>query len=193
MMYTRITLAGINTDVDPIEINGGAGSNYQAVNNMIAKPGKMARASGWQWQWYIDNTPGSEQGSLFAPYYLSYSPQLGLNYWVYAGADGLASIDEGWGHNDITPIAGIVTAGEDSWTGGNLNGIAIFNSPENDALYWYSGLGTAAVLPGLRPGTRYNVMRPHKYHIIGLGRRRKSGNPSFPRPADAGCHGCVVF
>jgi hypothetical protein len=127
----------------------------------------MQRALGWQWQWsYGDPLQGAEQ----PPLYLSYSPQLSAIYWVYCGATGMYTIDEGWNHADITPAGGISTVKPNDWSGGNLNGIAVFNNPSNDATHWFLGIGaTALTLPGLRAGTRYAIMRPFKYHLIGMG------------------------
>lgn len=169
MIYVRQNIYGLNTDVDPIEINQGDIKSWTSTVNMTPRNGRMERALGYQWQWSIDTTPGAEVGALTAPYYLDYSPQLSTSYWVYAGSDAVVVVDDAWGHTDITPIGGLVEVEPGEWSGGNLNGIAILSSPNNNPIYWSSGEVQAQVLPGLRAGTRYNILRPFKYHLIGMG------------------------
>ena len=157
MMYTRVSMMGVNLDIDPIDIPP---DTWTEAANMVAEPGRMRRAAGYE---QVFPTP------LFPPYHLLYSPQLGESYWLYSGTSAIATINAAGAHTDITPAELVNAVDEDSWSGGNLNGIAILNAPANQAFHWYNGLGIAQVLPGLRPNTQYNVMRPFKYHLIGLG------------------------
>lgn len=157
MMYKRFSPIGLNLDVDPVELPD---DYYSGVTNMVPRNGKMMRARGYE-QIYGD--------LLFAPYYLLYSPQLGEVFWLYAGLSNIAVIASNGTHSDITPAAMTQVNGY-LWTGGNINGIAVVNSPENPPYYWFNGEAAAAVLPGMRDAsTRYNVVRPYKYHLVGLG------------------------
>ena len=160
--YIRYNMLGISVDLDPVDLPDDLWSNS---NNMVAQPGQMQRALG-----YIETLPTP----LFPPYYIQFSPQLGVPTWVYCGSDNIAQISAAGVHTDITP-AGMQTAEENSWTGGNLNGIAIVNSFENPAYSWKSGQATATELPGLRDSTRYRIMRPFKYHLIGMNLTRPGG------------------
>lgn len=163
-MYTRLNPMGVNFDVDAIEVNGAA---YQGVTNMVPRIGKMVRAKGYSEIW---PTP------LYPPYYLQYTPQLSNPFWIYCGTSGIATIDATGAHVDRTPAELTEPVGPNEWTGGNLNGIAVINAQENDPFYWFDGQATAEVLPGLRPNTRYRVMRPFKYHLIGLNYTDGVGN-----------------
>lgn len=156
MQYIRVSMLGVNIDVDPIDLPP---DTWTELSSMVARPSGMHRARGYT-PYY--GTP------LFPPYHVMYSPQLGEPTWIYCGLTQVARIDPAGLHLDITP-AGMEEVGENDWTGGNLNGIAVINTIENPAYYWYSGQGQAAELPGLRPNTNYYVMRPFKYHLIGLG------------------------
>ena len=157
MQMLRVAPMGLNTDIDPIEL---AGTAYQDAESMVAKPGKMARSRGYVEVW---PTP------LFDPYWLLYTPQLGAQYWIYCGTDNVATVDTSGIHTDITAPPFVNSATKGGWTGGNLNGIPCFNNNENQPMYWASGNATVTVLPGLRPDITYNVLRPFKYHLIGLG------------------------
>lgn len=154
-MYQRFILNGLNIDVDPVDL---APEQYNNTNNMVPRVGSMARAGGYE---EVYPTP------LFPPYWMLSSPQLGVPWWVYAGLDNIAQVSGTGVHVDITP-AGMQTTTENAWTGGNLNGIAIMNTPQNPGYYWFNGQGSATELPGLRTGTTYGVMRPFKYHLIGM-------------------------
>jgi len=157
-LYKRYSPIGVNLDVDPIELGDDV---WTEAGNMVPVPGKMNRAKGYS---EIYETP------LFPPTFLMGTPQLGVPYWLYAGADNVAVIDESLQHIDITPASLTSSVSENSWSGGNLNGLAVINAVENEPYYWFNGIGaTAVALPGQRAGTRYNVMRPFKYHLIGLG------------------------
>lgn len=158
MMYTRVNMLGVNLDIDPIDLPPEV---WTETANMVARPGAMHRARGYQ---EVFATP------LFAPYYLQYSPQLGEPHWIYAGTNNIGHINEAGAHADITPASLTVPVDENGWTGGNLNGLAVINALENEPYYWFEGIGaTALALPGQRANTRYRVMRPFKYHLIGLG------------------------
>lgn len=158
MMYTRINMLGVNLDIDPVDLPP---SVWTESSNMIAKPGAMHRARGWV---EVFEYP---EGN---PVYLLYSPQLGEPYWVYCGLAKIWSLSPIGDHADITP-ASLSSNVTDGWSGGNLNGLAVLNSLENSPCYWYAGVpGNIALdLPGQRDGTRYRVMRPFKYHLIGMG------------------------
>ena len=155
-MY-RFRANGVNLDLEPVDLPPDV---WTAASNMVPRPKGMIRAQGYS---EVFATP------LFAPYFVMYTPQLGEPYWLYAGLDNVAIITPFGVHTDVTP-AGMQTVTNDEWTGGNLNGIAVINAFTNPAYYWFNGIGaTALELPGLRPNARYKVMRPFKYHLIGLG------------------------
>lgn len=156
-IYTRTTPIGVNLDQDPVELNGSA---YQVLENMVPRVGKMARARGYEEIW----TP-----PLFPPQYLLFTPQLGAQVWLYAGTSNIATVDALGQHTDRTPLVFPNPVAANGWTGGNLNGIAVVNALENEPHYWFQGQALATILPGLRPLHRYQIMRPFKYHLIGLG------------------------
>lgn len=155
-MYTRLTMLGINLDVTPADLPPDV---WSELGNMIPKPGGMHRARGYAQKF---GTP------LFAPEWLLYTPQLGEMTWLYAGTSKVAVIDQAGLHTDVTP-SGIQSVENNGWTGGNLNGIACINAVENPPYYWFKGMAAALPLPGQRPNTRYRVLRPFKYHLVGLG------------------------
>jgi len=156
--HAKLRMNGINRDINPVDLPPTV---WTEAGNMVSRPKGMERAAGYA---EIFPTP------LFAPYFLLYTPQLGTSYWLYAGTNNIAVIDDLAVHTDVTPAELNNTVQTEGWTGGNLNGIAVINSIENDPFYWFQGIGaTAEVLPGLRPDTRYRVMRPFKYHLVGLG------------------------
>ena len=157
MLYMRFTALGVNLDVDPIDLPD---SVWTEALNMVAKPGRMQRALGHREIWA---TP------LYPPIYVQYTLQLDGHYWVYAGTSGLATVNESGTHADITPASFTNPVDPNGWSGGNLNGIAVVNSLENEPYYWHSAITDAVALPGQRASTKYRVMRPFKYHLIALG------------------------
>ena len=167
MMYKRYTPLGINVDVDPVEVGDNVWTDSL---NMVPRVGKMERALGYQ---EVFPTP------LFPPYFLMSTPQLGAPHWIYAGASQIGVINSTGAHTEVTPAGGLpVPVAENGWSGCNLNGVAVVNSLENGPYYWFDGIagGLATELPGQRAGTRYNVMRSFKYHLIGLGVSDGSGD-----------------
>ena len=162
--YTRITPLGVNLDIDPIEAGDGV---WNESLNMIPIPGGMVRAKGYQ---EIFATP------LFDPIYLQYTAQLGQPFWAYCGTDNIGVIDDAGSHSDITPASFLSSVGVNDWSGGNLNGLCVLNAVQNEPVYWFDGQALALVLPGQRPNTRYRVMRPFKYHLIGLGYTDPAGD-----------------
>lgn len=164
-MMKRYTVLGVNLDVDPVEVP----DNYWTeTSNMVPVVGKMTRARGYS---EIYATP------LFGPTFVMFTPQLGDPFWLYANANNVAVIDPSQLHTDITPASLTSPVAENGWSGGNLNGLAVINSVENEPYYWFNGIGTEALpLPGQRASTRYYVMRPFKYHLIGLGVTDPSGD-----------------
>jgi len=159
MKYTtaRFRLNGVNSDIDPIDVPADM---WSAVRNMLSYPRGMRRASGYE---AVFGDP------LFPPLFVMFTPQLTEPFWIYAGQDGIATIDANAVHTDVTPASLASPVGRDEWTGGNLNGIAVLNSIQNEPYYWFDGMALALPLPGQRPGTRYRAMRPYKYHLIGMG------------------------
>jgi hypothetical protein len=154
----RYTINGVNLDVDPIEVPD---NYYTEAANMVPRVGKMNRAKG-----YAPIYPGA----LFGATYLLYTPQLGDPFWLYANNLNVAIINAANQHVDVTPASLTEAVSENGWSGGNLNGLAVINSVRNEPYYWFNGIGTEALpLPGQRTSTRYYVMRPFKYHLIGLG------------------------
>ena len=163
-LYTRISPIGVNLDVDPIEAGDEV---WNESLNMIPVPGAMVRAKGYT---EIFATP------LFDPLYLQYTPQLGDPHWAYCGADNIGVIDETGAHLDITPASLTSTVQENGWSGGNLNGLCVLNAVENEPYYWFNGQPLALALPGQRASTRYRVMRPFKYHLVGMGYTDAAGD-----------------
>lgn len=159
MQIARLTLNGINLDIDPVDLPPDVWSGSE---NMGPRPNGMERAPG-----YVE----VYEPPLFAPYFLLYSPQITVPHWIYAGLNNVAVIDEAGAHTDITPTPAPQPIAANGWTGGNLNGIACINSIANPPYFWHDGLGGAAqALPGQRSAsTRYRILRPFKYHLIGLG------------------------
>jgi hypothetical protein len=158
MLYKRYSPLGVNLDIDPIRLDD---THWTEAGNMVPRPGAMERARGYS---EIYASPA------FPPTFLLATPQLGVPYWLYAGTNKIGIINNSNNHIDVTPAELTSAVAENSWSGGNLNGIAVINAVENPAFYWFNGVGdTAKVLPGLRTNTRYSVMRPFKYHLIGLG------------------------
>lgn len=157
MQYKRFSPLGVNIDIDPLQLPD---SSWTEAQNMVAQPGGMRRALGHQEIW-----PTPLQG----PQYLLYSPQLANDVWIYCGATRIGTVDRNGTHAEITPVGGLQTVPANGWSGGNLSGLAVLNSFENEPLYWFEGQVNALPLPGQRPTTRYKIMRPFKYHLIGLG------------------------
>jgi hypothetical protein len=158
MPIQRFQPLGVILDIDPVNVP----DNYWTETaNLVPRPGRMERARGYQ---EIYPTP------LFAPYFVMASPQLGIPWWIYAGFNNVATIDQLGSHSDVTPDVLISPVAENGWSGGNLNGLAVLNAVENEPVYWFDGIGAKCLpLPGQRASTRYRVMRPFKYHLIGLG------------------------
>ncbi len=164
-MYQRLSLQGVSVDIDPAQLEPTV---WTGAENMLAKPGRMERATGWEEIW---PTP------VFAPFWLLYTPQLQAQYWLYAGEASLGVVDEGGNHADITPASLTDAVDRGEWSGGNLSGISVVNSPENEPYYWFEGQPVALPLPGQRSSqTRYQVIRPFQYHLIGMGVESEAGS-----------------
>ena len=131
-MYVRLSMLGVNLDIDPVDLPP---SVWGEADNMVATPGAMVRARGYQ---EVFPTP------LFDPKFLLHSPQLTEPYWVYGGTQALAVINPFGVHSDITPATLTTPIDQNGWTGGNLNGIAVVNSLENGPYYWFNGVGAEA-------------------------------------------------
>ena len=162
--FYQIKPIGVNIDIAPIEAGD---SVWSEALNMVPKPGAMVRARGYE---AIYGSP------LFPPIYLQYSPQLGVQTWMYCGSSNIGSIDQSGVHRDLTPDSLSSPVAENGWTGGNLNGLAVLNAVENEPYYWFAGQSQAQPLPGQRPNTRYRIMRPFKYHLVGLGYTDSNGD-----------------
>jgi hypothetical protein len=97
-----------------------------------------------------------------------YSPQNGGLYWVYGDSASIWTVDTGGSHVDRTNAGGWSV--DASWySGGNLNGVAVVNAKGGVPQYWVEANPTFQDLPGLRANTLYDVVRPFKYHLVGLG------------------------
>ena len=166
MLVKRFIPIGVNRDIDEIDLPDNV---YSEIVNMVPRTYGMERALG-----YAETFPTP----LFSPYFIMSTPQLGEPWWIYAGSTGLAVINSTGTHTDITPPELTVPTTENEWNGGNLNGVAVVNSIRNGPFYWYNGIvgGIAEPLPGQRPSTRYRIVRPFKYHLIGLGTSEVEGD-----------------
>jgi hypothetical protein len=165
MPIKRFAPIGVTLDVDPINVSDEV---WTESLNMVPRPGAMNRAKGY--------APALGD-PIFPPTFVMSAPQLGEPWWVYGGESGLASINTAFVHTDITPASLTAPVPENGWTGGNLNGIACLNNFDNGPYYWFNGIvgGIALDMPGQRANTRYQVMRPFKYHLFGLGVSDGSG------------------
>ena len=160
MLYKRYSPLGLVTDVDPLELPYNF---WTDTANLVPRVGGMQRALG-----YVEVFPTP----LFPPYFVMSTPQQGAPAWIYAGTSRIGVVNSTGAHSDVTPGTDLpLPVAENGWSGGNLNGIAVINSIENGPYYWFEGIagGEAAALPGMRAGTGYNLMRPFKYHLVGLG------------------------
>ena len=153
----RFKLLGVNLDIDPLDLPD---SVWTEAANMVAQPGRMKRALGHREVW---------ASPLYPPTWLLYTPQVTNRYWMIGHPQNLTVVNDLGQHSDITPASLTQVVPANGWSGGNLNGLAVANSLENAPVYWYEGQPTAIDLPGMRTDTRYKIMRPFKYHLIGLG------------------------
>lgn len=167
-MLKRFTPLGVNLDVDAVDLPDGI---YTETANMVPRVGGMERALGYQ-----ETLPTP----LFPPYFIMSTPQLGAPWWIYAGSLNIGVISSTGTHTDVTPPELTIPTDENEWNGGNLNGIAVLNSIKNGPFYWYDGIvgALAEPLPGMRTSTAYRIVRPFKYHLIGLGVSEPAGD--FP-------------
>jgi hypothetical protein len=162
-MYARVSMLGVNVDIDPADLPPSVWSD---VTNMVPKSLGMTRARGYE---AFYGTP------LAPPFFVLYTPQAEEVTWLYAGSITLTTINQTGVHTDRTPAGMVATAGG-NWTGGNLNGIAVVNAPQNPPYYWRAGMALALPLPGLRSNTQYRALRPFKYHLVGMGVVGTGGN-----------------
>lgn len=157
MEKLNITPLGLVKDIDAISVNGVA---WSGLVNMVTDVEGVRRVEGMG-----EVFPGA----VTPPYYVQYTQQLAGDYWLYAGAVIMGVVDNAGNHADITPDGwGPVQRGD--FTGGNLNGLAVINGIPNQPHYWYEGEPKAILCPGLRAtNPRYRIVRPFKYHLVGLG------------------------
>jgi len=99
-----------------------------------------------------------------APDYLQYYQAPSANFWLYAGAGKIYSIDSALTHSDISG-ATYSTSGD--WQGTFLNGVAVFNNGVDNPLQW-GGSGNFATLSNWDTNNKCKVMRSFKEYLFAL-------------------------
>ena len=153
----RLAPSGIVYDIPP---DGLEPNIFTSGSNVVFRDGLPVRVGG---QKAVYGTP------LFSPEYLLNLRTSLVNYWIYPSKANI-SVCDGVSHDDISPTPALTsTQSLNEWTGGILNGIAVFNNPHSNPVYWEGNPSVAAkYLPGWAAGTKAKVLRPFKYHLFAM-------------------------
>ena len=158
-IFQEIRASGIISDISPAEVPP---DKYTAGNNIQFRQGFAERANGTEL--IFDPT-------LFAPLYTFNVPQATNNFWLYAGDDSIAVVDQGNNHSDITPPAPPLgmAAKKNGYTGGLLNGLAFVNFQQDPPAFWDGNpLNPMQPFPDWAVGESAKSIRPYKFGLIAL-------------------------
>ena len=107
--------------------------------------------------------------TLFSPLWVLNSAERasGDPAWIYTANDGFAVVVGGT-HNDITPLGGIVATNQrNAFTGGELNGVPVWNQPAEFPYFWDGVVANpAAPIPGWPVNQLAGFLRPYKFHLV---------------------------
>ena len=128
-----------------------------------------------------------------APDHLLYAPFQGTAYWLMMSNSGDVFSTDGTTHTDIGPTPAIPAGDDNSWTSGELNGLAVFNNAEIAPHYWPGSPQEAALpLPDFPESTTCYSIRPYKFHLIAMQINGPQGlDPSLLLWSDAAAPGQV--
>tara|TARA_R110002020_G_scaffold120196_2_gene274025 strand:+ start:1160 stop:2701 length:1542 start_codon:yes stop_codon:yes gene_type:complete len=147
----------INVDKPPAEV---AENEYTSGQNIQFRNGYGRKSLGWEQIW--PDVPAD-------PQYLINAETGITNYWVACCDTGIYYTDTNtW--FDITPSNWVAPEKSNDWTGGILNGIAVFNNGQSTPWFWDpSNPGNiAAMVPGWPTGYTCKAIRPHKFHLVAM-------------------------
>ncbi|OZI26714.1 hypothetical protein CAL26_05170 [Bordetella genomosp. 9] len=149
--------AGLNLDGFPHELAPAEWSNGRNVRFRDGYSEKM------QGEALVNGTP------LFAPYALFPTQGTSGRYWVYAGLQKLACV-QNVTHTDITRTAGAYTGtADDRWNGGVLSGVLVVNNGKDIPQFWGGNPATKAANLTAWPSTlRAKVIRPFRNYLFAL-------------------------
>ncbi len=151
-----LRFVGLNTDTSPDVLEP---TDLTAMTNLYSREG-ITRVGGKEAVW---------GATLFPPLWLLNSTERasGDSAWIYMADTGFGVVVGGT-HNDITPGGGVNPTNQDNpFTGGELNGVPVWNQP-NDVPYFWDGVvaNPAAPIPGWPVNQLAGFMRPYKFHLV---------------------------
>ena len=150
---------GIITDFPPEAVGP---ESWTGGSNVTFGDANTSRSPGWS-NYAADNMPAARY-----PIYAGAVDYLGVNYWLWFSEDEIW-VTNGTDHFDITPALGLSPCDPGDWTYNVLNGIPVFNNPNNPPMWWNLQTGTpAAVLPDWPADAVCKSLRTVKYHLVAL-------------------------
>lgn len=100
------------------------------------------------------------------PYWLLIYISATARYLVQAGTATI-HVDDGSTRTDITPTPAPTGARDDRWTGGDFNGIPVFNNGVDEPWYWDGDIANDAVaLTGWPANYTAKTLRPFKDYLV---------------------------
>ena len=174
---------GVNLDLNAEFVPD---DQFSGALNITFRSSLINRAGGFDSIWQDSNALPID------PVHLLYAPFQATAYWLMANSLEVYSTD-GTTHTDITPLGGLAAGDLNSWSSGELNGLAVLNNAENDPMFWPgSPQERCEYLPGWPEATTCYAMRPYKFHLIALQITGPQGlDPSLLLWSDAAAPGQV--
>ena len=150
---------GIITDFPPEAVGP---ESWTGGSNVTFGDANTSRSPGWS-NYAAANMPAARY-----PIYAGAVDYLGVNYWLWFSEDEIW-VTNGTDHFDITPALGLSPCDPGDWTYNVLNGIPVFNNPNNPPMWWNLQTGTpAATLPDWPADAVCKSLRTVKYHLVAL-------------------------
>ena len=135
--------------------------SFTGGENITFRNSRVNRAGGFADIWQATNP------FTFQPIHLLYAPFQGTGYWCLCDLTGIF-VTTGTVHTDITPAAGVNAGDDNSWTSGELNGLAVFNNGEAIPVYWPGSPQQICLpLPDF-PATSCYALRPYKFYLVAM-------------------------
>ena len=180
----EMTPRGINFD-QPAEFVPD--DQFNGAENITFRSSLINRAGGFLSVWQDPNPLPLD------PNHLLYAPFQGTAYWLMMNKGGDVFVTDGTTHTEISPSPSFPAGDLNSWTSGELNGLAVFNNAEITPHYWPgSPVQVALPLPGFPEATTCYSIRPYKFHLIAMQITGPQGlDPSLLLWSDAAAPGQV--
>jgi hypothetical protein len=158
--YERAQHLGIVFDITPEEIGA---DKYSDGINVSFRDRATRRVEGYA-KYASANWPVSDPSPIWG----MAVRHSGVNWWLYFTASEVWATD-GNAHYDLTPVGGLNATSPGGWTSTVLNGIPVFNNPQNPPMYWdLNTANPAQVLPGWPANTFCSAMASSKYHLVAM-------------------------